>query len=210
MAITIEEYQIRQNTHKLYDVNFFGDVIHTLVTYDPTMVSQWLSETQYLNNHRRHLIVGLDVEWRPSINRIQNPVATLQLCVDRRCLMYQLIYSSYIPHHLVEFLSNQDHTFVGVGIASDLEKLRKNYGFGYNVNAVDLSKLAVDTYHISESRNIGLKDLARFVLGKDFEKPRMVTMSWWDNPQLTHDQVQYACVDAFVSFEIGRVLNAAG
>ncbi|CAI9782887.1 unnamed protein product [Fraxinus pennsylvanica] len=210
MAITIEDYRLPYDTHNVYDVDFFGDIIHTLVTHDPGMVSQWLSEVESLNNHRRHLIVGLDVEWRPSFSRIQNPVATLQLCIDRRCLVYQLIHSSYIPDPLVEFLSEQDYTFVGVGIESDLDKLERDYGFGFNANAVDLRELAAHTYQMRALQNTGLKNLASFVLDIEFEKPRRVTMSRWDYRWLTLDQVQYACVDAYVSFEIGRVLNAAG
>ncbi|KAL3637095.1 hypothetical protein CASFOL_019394 [Castilleja foliolosa] len=58
-------------------------------------------------------------------------------------------------------------------------------------------------------KNAGLKTLARTVLGREVEKPNAVTMSGWDNRWLTPDQVQYACVDAFVSFEIGRILNAS-
>ncbi|XP_022883278.1 Werner Syndrome-like exonuclease [Olea europaea var. sylvestris] len=209
MAITIEDYRLPYDTHNLFDVDFFGDIIHTLVTHDPGMVSEWLSEIESLNNHCR-LIVGLDVEWRPSFSRLQNPVALLQLCVGRRCLVYQLIHSSYIPDHLVEFLSEQDYTFVGVGIESDLDKLERDYGFGFNANAVDLRELAAYTYQMRNLQNTGLKNLASFVLGKEFEKPRRVTMSRWDYRWLTLDQVQYACVDAYISFEIDRVLNAAG
>ncbi|KAL2501985.1 Werner Syndrome-like exonuclease [Forsythia ovata] len=211
MAITIHDHQLPDDTHNLYDVNFFGDIIHTLVTHEPSMVSQWVSEIQSLNPLHNRLIVGLDVEWRPNFNRnIENPVATLQLCVDRRCLIYQLIHSPSVPPPLIDFLSNQNYTFVGIGIKADLEKLEEDYGFGYSANAVDLRQLAADTYQMRELKNTGLKSLARFVLGKEVEKPNRVTMSRWDYRWLTPVQVQYACVDAFVSFEIGRVLNAAG
>ncbi|CAI9770565.1 unnamed protein product [Fraxinus pennsylvanica] len=134
MAITIHDYMLPGETHNLYDVNFFGDIIHTLLTQDPTVVSQWLSEIQSLNHSQdHHLIIGLDVEWRPKFNQnIENPVAMLQLCVERRCLIYQLIHSPSIPPSLVDFLSNQKCTFVGIGITADLEKLEEDCGFGFN------------------------------------------------------------------------------
>ncbi|CAA2971155.1 Werner Syndrome-like exonuclease [Olea europaea var. sylvestris] len=211
MAITIQDHMLPDDTHNLYDVNFFGDIIHTLLTHDPTMVSQWLSEIQSNHPENRRLIIGLDVEWRPNFNRnTENPVATLQLCVDRRCLIYQLIHSPSVPPSLIDFLSNQNYTFVGIGIKADLEKLEEDYGFGFNANNVDLRKLAADTYQMKELNNAGLKNLAKVVLGKEVNKPSRVTMSRWDYRWLKPDQVQYACVDAFVSFEIGRVLNAAG
>ncbi|XP_022874050.1 Werner Syndrome-like exonuclease isoform X2 [Olea europaea var. sylvestris] len=211
MVITIHDHRLPHDTHNLYDVNFFGYIIETLVTHDPTMVSQWLSDIESLNHHSHHrLVIGLDLEWRPNNRFYKNPVATLQLCVGRRCLIYQLIHSSHIPSPLVDFLSNQNYTFVGIGIESDLRKLEEDYGFGYNANAVDLRKLAADKYQMKELKNAGLKSLARFVLEKEVEKPKNVTLSRWDYPWLTPVQVQYACVDAFVSYEIGRVLNAAG
>ncbi|PNY01633.1 werner syndrome-like exonuclease-like protein [Trifolium pratense] len=52
----------------------------------------------------------------------------------------------------------------------------------------------------------GIKSLAVRVIGKSVQKPKKVSMSRWDNPWLYADQVKYATVDAFVSFEIGRRL----
>lgn len=75
---------------------------------------------------------------------------------------------------------------------------------------VDLRGLAADQYGLGHLKNAGLKGLANLVLGKEIEKPLNVTLSRWDNHYLNLDQVQYACIDAFVSFEIGRSLNAAG
>ena len=38
------------------------------------------------------------------------------------------------------------------------------------------------------------------------EKPHHVRVSAWDARKLTYDQLKYACVDAFASFEVGRRL----
>ncbi|GFP85640.1 werner syndrome-like exonuclease, partial [Phtheirospermum japonicum] len=93
------------------------------------------------------LTVGLDIEWRPSFKRyINNPAATLQLCVDRRCLIFQLIHASSIPKLLVDFPANPNHTFIGIGIDQNLnlEKLEEDYEFGFRTNTVDLRGLAAD------------------------------------------------------------------
>ncbi|GFP86981.1 werner syndrome-like exonuclease, partial [Phtheirospermum japonicum] len=140
---------------------------------------------------------------------INNPAATLQLCVDRRCLIFQLIHATSIPKSLVDFLANPNHTFIGIGIDQDLEKLEENYEFGFRTNTVDLRGLAADKYGQPVLKRAGLKGLAGVVLQKDFEKLKRVTMSRWDNQWLTPAQVQYACVDAFVCFEIGRNLLAS-
>ncbi|KAL2507377.1 F-box/kelch-repeat protein [Forsythia ovata] len=102
MTITIQNYQSQCDTHNLYEVNFFEDIIHTLVTHDPNMVSQWLSVIESLNNHSSsRLVVSLDIEWHPNNRYYKNPVATLQLCVGLHCLIYQLIHSPYVSSPLV-------------------------------------------------------------------------------------------------------------
>ncbi|GAB4843973.1 hypothetical protein Ancab_013937 [Ancistrocladus abbreviatus] len=118
-------------------------------------------------------------------------------------------------HHLIvgldiesseNFLTGEDYTFVGVGIGSDVRKLEEDWDLEVS-NWVDLSRLAAE--RMGMRRNAGLKELAREVLGVEVEKPRNVTLSRWDRQELWYDQIQYACVDAFMSFEIGRRLNAA-
>ncbi|KAL3632603.1 hypothetical protein CASFOL_025587 [Castilleja foliolosa] len=215
MAINIESLDCPSDTHKSYRVSFFDDTIYTLVTNDPATVTEWISDIESFHHHRRHrLIVGLDVEWRPNFSRHQNNrVATLQLCVGRRCLIYQIIHSTggHIPGSLVEFLCNENYTFVGVNIAEDLNKLERDYGFGggNDTNAVDLRRLAANEYDRPDLKNAGLKMLARVLLEKEVSKPKSVTMSRWDNRKLTPAQVQYASVDAYLCFEIGRKLNAS-
>ncbi|KAG6424642.1 hypothetical protein SASPL_115060 [Salvia splendens] len=177
-SITIVDHELPYDSHNTYDVTFFGDSVFTTVTSDPTIASQWISE---IDRDGQHLIVGLDVEWRPSFNRhVAYPAATLQLCVCLRCLIFQLIHSPSVPPPLVDFLANPNHTFVGIGIEADLEKLEEDYEFGFNTNAVDL------------------RGLAALVLEKEVDKPKNVTMSRWDNQWLTPTQVRYACVSACV------------
>ncbi|XP_058210907.1 3'-5' exonuclease-like [Rhododendron vialii] len=215
ISISIDDYQLPYDTHNLYDVNFYHNKIHTLVTHTPSFVDSWISETLSLHTpaypfRSPSLLVGLDIEWRPNFASHQdNPAATLQLCVDQRCLIFQLIHSPSIPSSLIDFLANPAHTFVGVGIHKDVEKLMADYGLTV-ANALDLRVLAAEAYGARELRNAGLVVLARQVLGAEVVKPKRVTMSKWDNVYLYPNQVQYACIDAFVSFEIGRSLNAAG
>uniref|UniRef100_A0A7N2KYH8 Uncharacterized protein n=1 Tax=Quercus lobata TaxID=97700 RepID=A0A7N2KYH8_QUELO len=82
------------------------------------MVDSWLSDI-YRIHHRRlqRLIVGFDNEWRPSFNRnIQNSVATLQLCVGRRCLIFQLVYAAHFPNSLIEFLGDEISLLLELGL----------------------------------------------------------------------------------------------
>ncbi|XP_009339340.2 Werner Syndrome-like exonuclease [Pyrus x bretschneideri] len=229
MAISIVDYQLPYDTHNEYDVTFYGDRIHTMLTNSPAMVESWLSTITLANpNHR---IVGLDVEWRPNFSRnSDNPIATLQLCtgpnyagslrippgtvlpgvcLDPNCLIFQVLHSESIPQSLTNFLANPAFTFVGVGIESDCEKLLLDYGLRV-ANAVDLRGFAALRLGVLELGNAGLKRLASAVLGKELQKPKRVTMSRWDSQWLTYDQIQYAAVDAFIAYEIARQLNLRG
>ncbi|KAF5788740.1 putative DNA helicase [Helianthus annuus] len=136
---------------------------------------------------------------------LENPIATLQLCVGRHCLIFQILLATLIPESLVNFLGNPSYIFVGVGIENDVEKLRKDYGVEV-AKTVDLRTLATDVYGVREFKKAGLLQLARIVLGKEINKPKSVTMSRWDDQCLTLLQVQYASVDAFLSFQIGMIL----
>ncbi|CAI9302439.1 unnamed protein product [Lactuca saligna] len=206
MTMSIFDHEVPDDTHDYYDVEFFEDTILTLVTDTPSFVDMWISDIERIHHRRLHrLVVGLDVEWRPSYSRYENPVATLQLCVARRCLIFQILRAPAIPWSLKNFLRNPSYTFSGVGIESDVEKLEARYNLEVS-NTADLRFMAADEFNQGELRNAGLKGLTRKVLGKELNKPKAVTMSRWDNRWLSPAQVQYACIDAFLSFEIGRIL----
>ncbi|KAA8526363.1 hypothetical protein F0562_008434 [Nyssa sinensis] len=186
MTIGIQKFDLPYFSLALYDVTFFGDTIKTLVTATPSIVDTWISDMERLHSARLHkLIVGLDIEWRPG----PNPAATLQLCVGRNCLIFQLIVAPEIPQSLRNFLMDDDYTFVGVGIDKDVQKLQDDYGLDVS-NTVDLCYLAASKLGENWLGSAGLARLAGEVLGKNFEKPRWVTLSDWDDAWLSHDQIQ--------------------
>ncbi|XP_047978954.1 Werner Syndrome-like exonuclease [Salvia hispanica] len=91
-------------------------------------------------------------------------------------------------------------------IKEDMEKLQTDYGIGGGARYVDLRGMAVEVYS-SKLKNAGLKKLASVVLRKEVEKPQWVRVGRWDAPRLSAEQVQYACVDAYLSSEIARALH---
>ncbi|KAK7395983.1 hypothetical protein VNO78_16639 [Psophocarpus tetragonolobus] len=188
---------------RLYEVTMGSYSIQTLVTASPSRAGSWLGT--YTRN-REDLVVGLDVEWRPNTQpNMQNPVATLQLCVDNHCLIFQILHAPSIPRSLTSFLANTDFIFVGVGIQNDVDKLLRDYNLRVS-NFDDLCFLAAQELEIFGLHWAGLTTLARDVLDLDYHKPRHVTLSPWDTRFLTNDQVGYAAIDAFLSFQIGHFL----
>ncbi|KAG8372271.1 hypothetical protein BUALT_Bualt12G0049000 [Buddleja alternifolia] len=178
------------HTRQIYDVSFSGDTIETTVTADPEAVTRWINRIELINFDVNRVIVALNVEWRRSSAQRRNPVAVLQLCIGSECLIYQIIHAHHIPDALRHFFLHNTYTFAGVGISSSFEKLVSDYGIGGHANAVELGKQAADAYDVAELKNVGLKELASYVLSKeDVEKPRSVTMSNWDERWLTVEQV---------------------
>ncbi|KAK3218048.1 hypothetical protein Dsin_012018 [Dipteronia sinensis] len=182
MSITIFDHKFKCPTHNIYDVTFFGDHIRTLVTNSPSMVKSWISEIELIHRKRvHHLIVGLNYE--------NEPIATLQLCVGHRCLIFQRIDAQCITQALKNFLSNRSYSFVGFKVEEGVQRLTRDYNLSVG-NAIDLKE--------------DLERLSEMILGKKVEKPVEIEFGGWGNRGLSSDQVQFACVDAFVSFEIGR------
>ncbi|CAN6233818.1 unnamed protein product [Urochloa humidicola] len=191
---------------RVYSVSFESDVITTTVTASGAAVEDWLDEVLRVHRRRLHkLVVGLDVEWRPSFSRAYSKTAILQLCVGRRCLIFQLLHCDYIPDALEEFLSDSGYTFVGVGVEADAERLWNDYELDVD-NWEDLAELAAEEMEDPGLRNAGLKGIAAAVMDAHVEKPQWVRLGPWDEYYLSDEQVKYACIDAFVSFEVGRML----
>ncbi|XP_016498347.1 3'-5' exonuclease-like [Nicotiana tabacum] len=210
MNVKIREYELTcKCPHKLYEVMLDDVEIETAVTHDPGSVSAWIKKIEISNESRLHrLIVGLDIEWLPNFTATaNNPVATIQLCVGKSCLIYQILHSTKIPRRLRNFLQNDDYRFVGVGIKSDVKKLWDDYGVDV-LNTVDLREWAAVELEKKELRTAGLKDLAKEIVGIEIVKPKSVTMSAWDQRWLSPKQICYACLDAYLSFEVGRLLSA--
>ncbi|XP_016478436.1 3'-5' exonuclease-like [Nicotiana tabacum] len=192
---------------EVYGVSFYSDQIEVTVTKNAIVVNDWILHTIHTHRRRLHkLLIGLDIEWLPYFNpKDKQPVALLQLCVGRRCLLFQLLHKDSMPGYLAQFLSNPNFTFVGVGVEGDAEKLMCDHGL-FVANTVDLNRLALLYYGEYVYGKMGLKRMAKAVLGKVMEKPENVTLSKWDAENLSYEQVEYGAIDAFVSFEIGKKL----
>ncbi|XP_058741793.1 uncharacterized protein LOC131614188 [Vicia villosa] len=177
-----------------------------MITNTPSMVDEWLLSIKPYLNDNNNVIVGLDVE-RLLVRRRGMPdtVAVLQLCIGEECLIFQILHASFIPKSLNDFLGNKNHKFVGVGIKDDVDKLLRDFSLQV-VTFVDLRTLAAEKMSDKALNFAGLKRLALRVAGIEIEKPKKITLSNWSNFPLTLKQVEYASLDAFISFEVGRLL----
>ncbi|KAL6224171.1 hypothetical protein ACLB2K_003027 [Fragaria x ananassa] len=188
---------------KLYHIDFYEDRIRTILTSDAPRVDQWIDDIYPDIGHNKS-IVGLDTEWQWNPETQYQEVAVLQLCVGRHCLIYRLSQSKSIPQSLIKFLGDENLTFVGKEVYGDVARLARQ---GLYVKcAMDVAYMAAEKYKEDIYRgykSMGLKALAMEFLNKEMEKDKKLTRSGWGNERLTYYQVKYACIDAFVSFQLG-------
>jgi hypothetical protein len=207
----VEESRTRDQTAEteVKTVAFGQDIITTTVTSSGRAVERWIAEVLSVYHPGGigcNVVVGLDIEWRPSFSSTRNPAATLQLCVDRRCLVFQLLHADFFPAALDRFLGDHTIRFFGVGVAADATRLRADHGLEV-ANAVDLRGRVAEHMDRPDLRQAGLRAIAVAFLGADPTKPRRVTMSRWDALRLNNEQIGYACIDAFISSEVARKLQ---
>ncbi|XVF66088.1 hypothetical protein PTKIN_Ptkin10aG0006100 [Pterospermum kingtungense] len=193
---------------RTFTVSFFSTPITTTVTSAPSVVRNWLFRVLHLHRfHRNRLVVGLGVQWNP-YSSIDGPpeAATLQLCIGRQCLIFQLLHATQVPLSLRRFLADPRNTFVGVWNHCDETMLLMSEHELSVARLVDARVVAAERYGLS--RQLSMEKLALMFLGAgEVKKPKRVGVSAWDAYWLSEEQVQYACVDAFVSFELGKALQ---
>ena len=182
--------------------------VEVVYTTDPIEVEAWL---------RNNVIdcsapaVGLDIEWKPQLKSkknggVENKAAVLQLAIESSSLVFQLYNLGRPPNVLVSVLKDERILKVGSGILQDVAKLKKDTGLKC-IGLVDTQKLAKEVGML-ESQKLGLKSLAKSLLGIELEKPKSVTMSNWENFPLTVKQIHYAALDAWVGLKIYQSMKA--
>ncbi|KAI3953506.1 hypothetical protein MKW92_014601 [Papaver armeniacum] len=194
---------------RIFDVSFFGKSITTTVTSKPREIRDWIGNCLYYSRRNRsNLVVGLGVQWLsppPHTYGSDDPTETLQICIGTGCLIIQLSHTPYVPETLRRFLANEKITFVGIWNYSDNSKLEKSKHRLSVSRLINLSKLRLE----NEASSGSMENLARAYLGFDDVKTDVPTgISNWNVRNLSVDQVQYATVDAHVSFEIGNKVGA--
>ena len=51
---------------------------------------------------------------------------------------------------------------------------------------------------------VSLEKIAKKVAKIKLNKDKSVSLSLWESPYLSHEQIKYACLDAYASFEVFR------
>lgn len=191
-------------------------MITATITSEAKDANVWLDQLHITNASKPfRLIVGLDVKFgppeppsSPTSDPPYAPAALLVLCTYRSCLIFELTYARHdkIPDSLAQFLSNEDNTFVGVGMLDKLMQLTDEYDIAGPTPYLDLGHHTAETYNRPELRDAGVTELRTFLHGSDVERPWPPVVGDWDAEDLSNEQVRQACIDAFVCYELGSYL----
>ncbi|KAI3841465.1 hypothetical protein MKX03_019448 [Papaver bracteatum] len=204
---SIEVVDKKAETHHMFKVRYYNDKIHTTVTHTESIVERWIDLVYKSIAYKLgNLVVGLDIK------RVRNneEVDVLQLCDGHRCLIFQFFGcdKDQVPQSLVYFLNDHKIKFVGAGIDRVADKLLVDYGLSISTTE-DLGRLADNKLGTRGLYQAELNSLVNIVLGKHLHhQPKFtrIAFSRWDRDYLKNEQVEYACLDAYASFELGLYL----
>jgi len=144
---------------------------------------------------RRHTIVGIDTETKPTFAKGKhNKVALIQISTLEHCYLFRLNCIGF-PKRLIDFFADRNITKVGLALRDDMSGLNKHHKFK-PASMIDLQNI-VKNYGIME---LGLQKIYAIVFGSKISKSQQ--LSNWENKELTEQQQRYAATDAWVCLQI--------
>ncbi|KAF5189908.1 Polynucleotidyl transferase ribonuclease h-like superfamily protein, partial [Thalictrum thalictroides] len=125
-----------------------------------------------------------------------------------RCLIFQLTRTDSVPNILRRFLDDPNTTFVGIWNHSDADRLLKSeHELSLSSDPKDLRYSIADRFDDPDLERASMETLVSRFFGYDgLKKDSDVAKSDWNVECLTDKQVLYAAVDAYVSFQMGKVM----
>jgi ribonuclease D len=149
---------------------------------------------------RKHKIVGIDTETKPSFSRGQShKVALLQISTEDHCFLFRL-NKIKLSIELADFLADKKIKKIGLALKDDMVGLNKHHHFKPE-NLTDLQSV-VKEYGILE---LGLQKIFAILFGKKISKSQRLTN--WESHDLTEMQQRYAATDAWAVLKIYQQLS---
>ncbi|MCU0285709.1 MAG: 3'-5' exonuclease domain-containing protein 2 [Acidobacteria bacterium] len=173
-------------------VQFEGNVI---------IVESPEQEVSVIKELRNQCCVGFDTESKPAFKKGESyPISLVQLANNDTAYLFQLAKTGF-SNALADFLADDKIKKIGIGVATDIEKLRELKQFvprGF----IDLSKIAKEKGIIQ----VGARALTARYLRKRLVKTAQKTN--WAQLRLSRKQQAYAASDAWICLQIYPYLVA--
>ncbi|XP_042041458.1 uncharacterized protein LOC121786930 [Salvia splendens] len=179
-----------------YDVRCGSYWIRTTVSSEPATAHRWVCEMVHIHGHDAYrqgcLLVGLGVQW------VSRHAATLQLCAGSSCLIFQLHHADHCPNALRSFLMDQNVIRVALWDHAIWAML---WSSRHALLVGDVRRAAYALMRCGRGATMG--QLAEEIMGiPGMRMDEAAAYSDWEDQQLTHQQIQYACHAVFLPFLI--------
>ena len=179
-----------------------ADGVEVVYTRDPVEAQAWLKNNVI---DGEATAIGFDIEWKPQFVKkihggVENKTSVMQLAVENSCLVLHIHHMRTLPKLLGSVLKDKNIKKVGSGILEDIVKLRRDKNIQCEGSA-DTQVLA-QTLGFSRSDGLGLKALAKNLLGIELNKSKRVSMSNWECFPLSYIQIEYAAMDAWMGLRL--------
>mgnify|MGYP001810220725 CR=1 FL=1 len=145
---------------------------------------------------RTQKVLGFDTETKPSFhaNEKRNMVALLQLSGENKAVLFRLTQIG-MPAELSSILADSNIIKIGAAIHDDIKGLQHYKKFDA-AGFVDLQVLGKE-WGVSEK---SVRKMAAIILNLRVSKSQQ--LSNWESQQLSHAQIQYAAIDAWVCYKM--------
>lgn len=186
----------KEDVLKLPLIKYQGEIV---------VIDSFREFNKYIDKLYSQPVWGFDTETKPSFKKgasNQNVVSLLQLSSENIAFLFRLNKIG-LPDELLNFLTDEKFTKVGLAIKDDIKMLNKREIVNRE-SFIDLQSIASD-YGIEE---LSLRKLSAIVLGKRVSKNQQ--MSNWDADLLSEKQIIYAATDAWVCYMIYKNLINSG
>ncbi|XP_054153701.1 bifunctional 3'-5' exonuclease/ATP-dependent helicase WRN-like [Oppia nitens] len=168
-----------------------------------SLLAQHLPSDSVIDNDK--VVVGFDAEW-VAFPRMSK-VCLVQLCFDGiEChLIHLSAMDYYFPELLTQLLTDDHFIKVGLNIAGDFNKLQRDYRLPFDDIVMSPNKSVIDLNYMAGkllgfTKRMSLSDMSYKFLGQPISKVQRLT-NWSKNP-LSDEQLQYAAIDAYASYEL--------
>ena len=173
-----------EEIEKLKQAEFIGEICVV-----DKLDNDYDAAIEYLRNQK---IIGFDTETKPvfQANAKRNGVALLQLSGAEKAFIFRLT-SIGMPESLCRILATKKIAKVGAAVNEDIRGLLRYTTFTPK-GFVDLQNIGMN-WGIKEK---SVRKMAAIILGMRVSKSQQ--LSNWEAEELTHGQINYAAIDAWV------------
>ncbi|RBP81300.1 3'-5' exonuclease [Shewanella putrefaciens] len=148
-------------------------------------------------------VLGFDTETRASFERgVQHPLSLIQIATANTCYLFQhaILGEQFIQ--LKALLEDETILKVGVGLRSDAQALKRQWG----INVASTLDLNWALAQLGAEKEMGTRQLVAALLGVRIDKPKKVTLSNWQHVPLSCAQIHYAAADALAALKCFNAL----